>query len=264
MELPPLHEIADVLAGALEQPACACRIRHTVCRIALKITDRKRYCRTVLIKPIRSDIKVLTPGDPIPIRLDLHRGKQLRVLQDRYEPRFRTQDAHIAFSCFAVSEEDQHLRVFKRHRFLDPYRETVPDLLRKIAFLKRFQIAVVLRAAALRNRQEGKFIVGIEAVFLQDAAEVLPVRRDDALLYLCLAPIAVDCMLSALHKGRQQERRFPFVSIFRQLDIEPVSLLVIKKVSYITRNVTFTRLLCADLHKKRFLRLNLGVFSICI
>ena len=56
MELPPLHKIADVLAGALEQPACACRIRHTVCRIALKITDRKRYCHTVLIKSIRSDI----------------------------------------------------------------------------------------------------------------------------------------------------------------------------------------------------------------
>ena len=70
-------------------------------------------------------------------------------------------------------------------------------------------------------------------IVAQNLTDVLAVDRNDPLLNPDLAPIGIDCGFPTLHKGVQQQRRFPCIRIFRQLNIELLFLLVIQEVRQI-------------------------------
>ena len=103
MELPALYKIADVLAGAVQQLASACRIGDAARSITLKIMDGKRNVHTFPVQLIGSYVQILPPGDPITVRLDLHSRKQPGVLQDRRKAAVSTELTHLALSRGSVA-----------------------------------------------------------------------------------------------------------------------------------------------------------------
>ena len=70
-------------------------------------------------------------------------------------------------------------------------------------------------------------------IVAQNLANVLAVGRNDPLLNPDFAPIGIDCGFSALHKGVQQQRCLPCVRVLRQLNVEPLILLVVQEVRQI-------------------------------
>ena len=70
-------------------------------------------------------------------------------------------------------------------------------------------------------------------IVAQNLANVLAVGRNDPLLNPDFAPIGIDCGFPALNKGVQQKWRLPCVRVLRQLNVEPLFLLVVQEVRQI-------------------------------
>ena len=70
-------------------------------------------------------------------------------------------------------------------------------------------------------------------IVAQNLANILAVGRNDPLLNPDSAPIGIDGSFSALYERIQQQRCLPCVCVLRQLNVEPLFLLVVQEVRQI-------------------------------
>ncbi|MBQ6442090.1 MAG: hypothetical protein IJJ13_05820 [Lachnospiraceae bacterium] len=169
---------------------------------------------------------------PVPAGRDPHIPKD--IFLTKHSPEYMVVSAQfldIHDPAFPVLQKDQHFVLPKHHDIQHFFFEPFFDLRQNVLIGYFSKIKFILCAASFTKLQEPPFVIFLKAVFTEDAAQILPIRRNDSLADKFHAPDRIDAVDAFFDMAGENEGGAPFIHPAEDFRKESFAALIIKQIS---------------------------------